>query len=55
MEVCVEGGGGEIIYLPLHCHHQNDSRIKMGRDESHFSVPLVVRDSHKSVSTDHSI
>ena len=32
------GGGGnmevgeremEIIYLSLHCHHQNDSRIKM--------------------------
>ena len=27
------GGGGEweIIYLSLHCHHQNDSCIKMGR------------------------
>ena len=24
------GGGGEIIYLSLHCHHQNDSCIKMG-------------------------
>ena len=23
----------EIIYLSLHCHHQNDSCIKMGRDE----------------------
>ena len=23
-----EGGGGEIIYLSLHCHHQNDSYIK---------------------------
>ena len=21
------GGGGEIIYLSLHCHHQNDSCI----------------------------
>ena len=21
----------EIIYLPLHCHHQNDSCMKMGR------------------------
>ena len=32
------GGGGktEIIYLSLHCHHQNDSCIKMGSDESHF-------------------
>ena len=28
-----EGGGGkkEIIYLPLHCHHQNDSCIKMDK------------------------
>ena len=23
------GGGGEIIYLSLHCHHQNDFCIKM--------------------------
>ena len=28
----------EIIYLSLHCHHQNDSCIKMGSDESHFNV-----------------
>ena len=34
----------EIIDLSLHCHHQNDSCIKMGSDESHFNVPLVVRD-----------
>ena len=34
------GGGGkrEIIYLSLHCHHQNDPCIKMGSDESHFMV-----------------
>ena len=32
------GGGGEIIYLPLHCHHQNDLCIKVGSDESHFNV-----------------
>ena len=25
----------EIIYLPLQCHHQNDSCIKIGSDESH--------------------
>ena len=50
MEVGEEG----IIYLPLQCHHQNDSCIKMGTDESHFNVSLVVRDrSHKTVSTDH--
>ena len=42
------GGGGvwrwgkrEIIYLPLHCQHQNDSCIKMGSDECHFNVSLT--------------
>ena len=41
----MEGSGErEIIYLSLHCHHQNDSCIKMGRGESHFNVPLIVRD-----------
>jgi len=40
------GGGrrGRIIYLSLHCHHQNDPCIKMGSDESHFNVSLIVRD-----------
>ena len=36
------GGEREIIYLSLHCHHQNDSCIKMGSDESHFSFSLIV-------------
>ena len=36
--------GVEIIYLSLHCHHQNDLCIKAGRDESHFNVSLIVRD-----------
>ena len=37
----MEGGGErEIIYLSLHCHHQNDSCIKMGSDESHFNVSV---------------
>ena len=35
--------GGEV-YLSLHCHQQNDSCIKMGSDESHFSVSLILRD-----------
>ena len=40
-----EGGWErEIIYLSLHCHHQNDSCIKMGSGESHFNVSLSVRD-----------
>ena len=49
------GGEREIIYLSLHCHHQNDSCIKMGIDENHFNVPLIVRDkvTNKTVSTDH--
>ena len=37
-------GKGESIYLSLHCHHQNDSCIKMGSDESHFNVSVIVRD-----------
>ena len=31
-------GGEEIIHLSLHCHHQNDSCITVGSDESHFNV-----------------
>ena len=34
----MEVGEEEIIYLLLGCHHQNDSCIKMGSDESHFNV-----------------
>ena len=30
-------GGMEIIYLLLHCHHQNDFCIKVGSDESRFN------------------
>ena len=43
-EVGGGGGGGEgwrgmeIVYLSLHCHHQNDFCIKVGSDESHFNV-----------------
>ena len=35
-------GKREIIYLSLHYNHQNDSCIKMDRDESHFNVSLSV-------------
>ena len=31
-------GKREIIYLSLHCHHQNDSCPKLGSDESRFNV-----------------
>ena len=34
----------EIIYLPLHCHHQDDFCIQIGSDESHCNVSLIVRD-----------
>ena len=40
MEVGKEGD----IYLPVHCHHQNDSCIKMSSDKSHFNVSLIERD-----------
>ena len=49
-------GGREIIYLSLHCHHQNDSGIKMSSDESHFNVSVGSDgQSHKTVSTNHNL
>ena len=51
-------GEREIIYLSLHCHHQNDFCIKMGSDESHFNVSVGSDgqsrgQSHKTVFTNH--
>ena len=44
----------EIIYLSLHCHHQNEFCIKMGSDESHFNVSVGSDgQSHKSVTANH--
>ena len=43
MEGDIKLGKGDIIYLPLHCHLQNDSCIKMGSYGSHFNVSLAVR------------
>ena len=41
----IPGGGGRWkLYLTLHCHHQNESCIKMSSDEIHFKVSLTVRD-----------
>ena len=37
-------GEGDYIYLSLHRHHQNDFCIKVGSNESHFNVSLIVRD-----------
>ena len=40
-----EEGDFIYIYLSLHCHHQTDSCIKMGSDESHIhGEPLMVRE-----------
>ena len=48
--------GREIIYLSLYCHHQNDSCIKMGSDESHFNVSVGSDgQSHRTVSTNHNL
>ena len=52
--VCGGGEKREIIYLSLHYHHQNDSCIKMGSDESHFNVSVGSDgQSHRTVSTNH--
>ena len=49
--------GEEGDYIALHFHHQNDSSIKMGSDESHFNVSLTVRDkvTNKTVTTNHNL
>ena len=52
----MEVGEREIIYLSLHCHHQNDFCIKMGSDESHFNVSVGSDgQGHKTVSTNHNL
>ena len=51
------GAKREIIYLSLHCHHQNDSCIKMGSDESHFNVSVGSdgQSHNETVSTNHNL
>ena len=53
------GGVGlkrESTYLSLHCHHQNDSCIKVGSDESHFNVSVGSDgQSHKTESKNHNL
>ena len=40
----IPGGGGRWrLYLTLRCHLQNDSCIKMGSDESHLTVSLILK------------
>ena len=45
----MEGGEREIVYISLHCHHQNDSCIKTGSDES------CEGQSHMTVSINHNL
>ena len=45
----------EIIYLSLHRHHQSVSCIKMGSDESHSNVSLIVRNKVTRLSTNHNL
>ena len=50
----MEVGEREIMYLSLHCRHQNDSCIKMGGDESHFNVSVGSDgQSYRTISTKH--
>ena len=54
----MEVGEREIIYLSLHCHHQNDSCIKMGSAESRSNVSVGIASdgqSHRTVSTNHNL
>ena len=47
-----EAGEGVYDILSLPCHHQNGSCIKMGSNERHFNVSLIVRGKvTKTVST----
>ena len=52
-----EGRNYIYIYKSLHCCHQNDSCIKVGGDESHFNVSLIVRDkvTRQCMSTNHNL
>ena len=59
--MCVGGGGvwkwgdRDIIYISLHCHHQNDFCIQVGSNESHLMFHNCEGQSHKTVSTDHKV
>ena len=51
----MEVGKREIIYLSLHCHHQNDSCIKTGSDDSHFNVSLIVMEKVTRLPRNHNL
>ena len=50
------GGGRGRLYTYRYCHHQDDSCIKMGSDESRFNVSVGSDgQSHRTVSTNHNL
>ena len=55
MEVGGGGGGREIIYLSLHCHHQDDFCIKVEAMRAISMFHNCEVQSHKTVSTDHNL
>ena len=46
------GYGGRVC-IAIHCHHQNDSCIKMGSYGNCFNVSLTVGDNIKSQDSGH--
>ena len=53
--VCVGGGGG-IIYLSLHCHHQNmTSELRWAAMRAILMFHNCEGQSHNTVSTDHNL
>ena len=54
-----ERGEGADIYIYnryVHCHHQNDFRIKIGSDVSHFTVLSIVQgQSQEIMSINHNL
>ena len=52
----VAGKEGDYIPIAIHCHHQNNSCIKMGSHESLFNVSVGSDGkNHKTVSTNHNL
>ena len=50
------GEGRGRLHLTIHCHHQDESCIKMGSDERHFNVSFTVRGkATKTVSINHNV
>ena len=47
MEVREEG---EYIPIAIHCHHQNDSCIKLGSDEIHLLLVHLVSHVHETAA-----